>query len=74
MIPLICQWFSQLIGFQISSAKCGRGHNHEMAQWPNFRHDKVSQGSLCFVLGQETSRSKSFFLSGVLRRIQYRHR
>ena len=45
-----------------------------MEQWPSSRYDKVSQGSLWFVPGQGTSHSKFFFLSGVLRRIQYRHR
>ena len=27
MIPLSCQCFSQLMGFQISPVKCGWGHN-----------------------------------------------
>ena len=45
--------------FQIFPAKCRWGQ------------DKRPSGSLWFVLWQETSRSKSFFLSGVLRKIHY---
>ena len=60
-IPLACQILSQLMCFQIFPAKCRWGQ------------DKRRSSSLCFVLKQETTRSKSFFLSGVLRKIQYRY-